>query len=115
MKNKNNKNKKSEEVVNHPIRTIDELLKSGNEIEKKSKENGVKQRVINILKTNTSNNIAMTTKMIRKSLNYEVREQHVNTILNNLRKDKLTKRFEESVVCDDGVRRDLIYNIWIGK
>ena len=107
--------KKTENVITHPVITIDELRKNGKKVDKKTKNTGVKQRVINILKKNSDKGLPMTQRMIKTALNDEVREQHINHILHQLRESGRLERFEKSVVGDDGIRRDLIYNYYIGK
>jgi len=104
--------KKQNKVIVHPTMTIKELKKNGKKVDKKSRTTGVKQRVIDLLKVNAGNGIALTQRQIRESLNNEVREQHINNILHSLLKDEKIIRFEHSVVCDDGIRRDLMFNSW---
>ena len=103
---------KTSKIIVHPTVTIKDLKKNGKKLDKKSRTSGVKARVIEILKTNTSNGIALTQRQIREALNNEVREQHINNILHSLMKDNKIERFEKSVVCEDNIRRDLMFNCW---
>ena len=109
------KKKQQTNIIKHPIISESEMRKSGTKIDKKTKTNNVKTRVVEILKSNAKNKIPMTQRMICEALHNEVREQHVNNILHALNRDGFIERFEVSKVCEDGIRRDLIYNIYIGK
>jgi len=102
-------------VINHPTVSIEELKKNGKKVSKKTKATGVKQRVIAILKTNSKRGIALTQRQIGEALNNEVREQHINNIVRSLEQVGDIDRFEKSVMCDDGIRRDLMFNFWTGN
>ena len=112
MSKKTNK-LKIDSVINHPTITIADLKKRGKKVDKKSRTNGVKARVIDILKTNTAKGIGLTQRQIKTALNDEVREQHINNILQSLKTQNKIDRYERSIVCNDGVRRDLMVNVWL--
>ena len=107
-------NKKSEKVITHPVMTISELRKNAQKLDKKSHSGTVKPRIIELLKSNSKNDIGLTQRQIRDNLNNEVREQHINNVLHALLKDGKIERYKASTICDDGIVRDLMYNVWIG-
>ena len=109
MKAKNNKDKT---VITHPVMTVKELRKNAQKLDKKDHSGTVKPRIIELLKSNSE--IGMTQRQIKAAMDGNVREQHINNVLHALLKDNKIERFKASTICDDGIVRDLMYNVWIG-